>query len=234
MSYINFNILILRSILIVASVWFILHAILVGQIFVDMVVFNSVFIIINGIQSYFLLIKYLPIHLSPIEERIYEKDFKKVMSKANFRDFIRKGYLRSISSGGQICHLNNNFSGLYYIALINPNYKVYYIKNKKKYTSVSENSWIGVVEYMMFKKERLLMETKNKANNIQEPKKPTWKKLRSKVKWGLSAVIEEISEEEKVKIRPEVKNDPFYEDDDDPCFVYEFPLEVIYYEFIIL
>ncbi len=212
--------------LILSSVWFILHAALVGKVFVDMVIFNFVFILINGIYSYFLLLKYLPIKLSPIEERIFEKDFKKVMSKANFRDFIKKGYLRSISSGGQICHINNNFSGLYYIAAINPKYKVYYIKNNKKYTSVDENSWIGVVEYMMFKKERQVMHVKDKQKSKEETKKSSWKKLRSKIKWGLSAVVEEIPEEEYQKLKPEVKNDPFYEDDDDPCFVYEFPLEV--------
>lgn len=220
------NILFLRLTLILASVWFTIHAIVIGNIWVDMVVFNIVFILINAIQSYFLLIKYLPIKLSPIEQRIFEKDFSKVMSKADFKDFIKKGYLRSVSAGGQICHLNNNFSGLYYIALINPNYKVYYIKNNKKFNSVDENSWIGVVEYMMFKKERLIQEVKNKQHNEVENKKPTWKKLKSKIKWGLSSVVEEIPDEEKKLIKTEVKNDPFYEDDDDPCFVYEFPLEV--------
>jgi hypothetical protein len=220
------NILFIRLILILASVWFTVHAIVVGQIFVDMVVFNIVFIILNGIQSYFLILKYLPIKLSAIEQRIFDRDFSKVMSKADFRDFIKKGYLRSVSAGGQICHLNNNFSGLYYIALINPNYKVYYIKNRKKFTSVDENSWVGVVEYMMFKKERLIQDVKNKQQNQVDTKKPSWKKLKSKIKWGLSAVVEEIPEEEKKLIKPEIKNDPFYEDDDDPCFVYEFPLEV--------
>jgi hypothetical protein len=220
------NILLIRLILILASIWFTIHAIVIGNIFVDMTVFNLVFIILNGIQSYFLFLKYLPIKLSPIEQRIFDKDFSKVMSKADFRDFIKKGYLRSVSAGGQICHLNNNFSGLYYIALINPKYKVYYIKNKKKFTSVNENSWIGVVEFMMFKKERLIQEVKNKNNNQSQNKKSSWKKLRSKIKWGLSAVVEEIPEEEKNLIRHEVREDPFYEDDDDPCFVYEFPLEV--------
>ena len=198
-----------------------------------MLIFNIVFIIINGVYSYFLLLKYLPIKLSPIEQRIFEKDFKKVMSKAKFRDFIKKGYLRSVSNGGQICHNNNNFSGLFYIALINPKYKVYYIKNRKKYTSVEENSWIGVVEYMMFKKERLIMDAENKKKHIiNENKKPSWKKLRSKIKWGLSAVVEEIPEEERKSIKSEALSDPFYEDDDDPCFVYEFPLEVIKLLFI--
>jgi hypothetical protein len=86
----------------------------------------------------------------------------------------------------------------------------------------------------MFKKERLIMEVENKKNNIvSENKKPSWKKLRSKIKWGLSAVVEEIPEDERKSIKSEALSDPFYEDDDDPCFVYEFPLEVIKLTFII-
>ena len=79
------------------------------------------------------------------------------------------------------------------------------------------------------------MEAKDKKNNaVQENKKPSWKKLRSKIKWGLSAVVEEIPEEERKSIKREALSDPFYEDDDDPCFVYEFPLEVLILSFILI
>ncbi len=144
------------------------------------------------------------------------------MSRGDFRDFIRKGFLRSISKNGQICHTGNNFSGLFYIALINPKYKVSYIKHGQKYASVSENSWIGIIEFMLFKKEMLAKE-KDKTMN---KKADTWKKLKTKVKWGLDAVVEEITEEEKSQLK--VDKDPIYDEEDDPCYVFEFPLDVLF------
>jgi hypothetical protein len=224
------NILFIRLFLILASMFFIIFACLVGKVFVDSVVFNSVFIIINGTYSYFLLLKYLPIKLTPIEERIFQKDFKKVMDRATFRDFIRKAHLRTFSDGGQICHERNNFSGLYYVALINPNYKVVYIKKGQKYHSIKENSWIGVVEYMMYEKECLKMERlRNESQNRNEdPKKK--KKLKGKVQWGLDAVVEEVPNKQTEVNYTENVNETavenIYEEEDDPCYVYEFPLNV--------
>lgn len=217
------NILFIRLFLILASVFFICFACIVGNVFVDSIVFNSVFIIINGVYSYFLLLKYLPIKLTPIEQRIFDKDFNKVMDKRTFRDFIRKGHLRSFSEGGQICHDGNNFSGLFYVALVNPNFKVSYVKKDQEYFTAEENVWIGVVEYMMYEKEKRMAavnepkHTKSASN--EDTNTLIKKKNKVRVKWGLDAIVRERSS-------PRAVNDPIYEEEDDPCYVYEFPLGV--------
>ena len=219
------NILFIRLFLIFASIFFICFACLVGNVFVDSLVFNSVFIIINGTYSYFLLLRYLPIKLSPLEERIYEKDFKRVMDRRTFRDLIRKAYLRSFSEGGQITHHGNNFSGLFYVAMINPKFKVTYIKKGKEYFEIKENSWIGVVEYMMYEKEKRKLisvpVTNTKIAQLPDKELKEIKKIKKniKVKWGLDAVVKETGDLNEVL-------DPIYEEDDDPCYVYEFPLSV--------
>jgi hypothetical protein len=163
--------------------------------------------------------------LSPLEERIYEKDFKRVMDRRTFRDLIRKAYLRSFSEGGQITHHGNNFSGLFYVAMINPKFKVTYIKKGREYFEIKENSWIGVVEYMMHEKEKKKLTSVAVTNTkiAQQPDKE-WKEIKKihksiKVKWGLDSVVKETGDLNEVL-------DPIYEEDDDPCYVYEFPLAV--------
>ena len=123
---------------------------------------------INGTYCYYLLLRYLPIKLKPLEERIYEKDFKRVMDRRTFRDFIRKAHLRTFSEGGQICHHGNNFSGPFYVAKIKPGFKVIYIKKGKEYFEVKENSWIGVVEYMMYEKEKKIHDKLAKPSKTQK------------------------------------------------------------------
>ena len=112
------DILYLRAILIIASIFFICNGVIIGNVFVDAVAFNGVFILINGAFSIMILInRYYKVKLDPIEERIYENDFKRVMNRSSFRDLIRKAYLRTYSDGGQIVYSGNNFSSLYYMKM---------------------------------------------------------------------------------------------------------------------
>jgi hypothetical protein len=227
LSYLNVNILYIRLFLICASVSFIVFAIVVGNVFVDSLVFNSVFIIINGTYSYFLFIKYLPVKLTPLEEKIYKNDFSRVMDRRTFRDLIRKAYLRSFSEGGQITHHGNNFSGLFYVALINPNHKVTYIKKGREYFEIKENSWIGVVEYTMYEKEKKkigaeigIKSSKTETEENIKKKELHIKEKKIKVKWGLDAIVKECGEIAEI-------NEEIYLQEDDACYVYEFPLAVL-------
>jgi len=212
----------IRFFLITASVFFICFAITHGNVFADSVILNSIFIIINLVYSYFLLIKYLPIKLNPIEQRIFDKDFSKIMDKRTFRDLIRKAHLRTFSEGGQICHDGNKFSGLFYVALVNPNFKISYSKGGIEYFTAKENVWIGVVEYMMYEKENRIADSLKKIKSQTGQGQETSnllknKNFHAKVKWGLDCVVSERPTTDTIK-------DPIYEIEDDPCYVYEFPL----------
>lgn len=212
-SYLNVDILYIRMFLILVAVSFMTFAITVGNVFLDSILFNTVFIIINIIYIIPLVKKRLPVKLSPLEERIFEKDFKKHMSRRLFKDFIQNGYIRTYADGGQICHSGDGFSGVFYTALINPNYKVVYTKQGNEYLTVKENSWIGVVEYVMLQKEKKELNALQREHNGQ--KKPK----RAKVKWGLDAKVKETGDNIKV-------TDPIYEEEDEPVVIYEFNLRV--------
>jgi hypothetical protein len=201
-----------------------LFAITFGNVFVDSVVFNAILILINATYSYFLILKYFPVKLTALEERIYNKDFHKVMDRRTFQQFIRRAHLRTFSEGGQICHQGNNFSGPFYIAMVNPRFKIVYIQKGKEYMEVKENSWIGVVEYTMYEKNKIKA---NYSNSIKEGSVETSENLKKpiveKVKWGIDALVKEnISRQ----IEKNDAEDPILQIEEDPCYVYEFPLGV--------
>lgn len=147
------------------------------------------------------------------------------MDRRTFKHFIRRAHLRTFSDGGQICHDGNNFSGPFYVAMVNPNFKIGYVKKGVEYMEAQENSWIGVIEYMMYEKNKIKSSaTVTKVGNNNEENVSLKKKTKiPKVKWGLDAIVRERSEigfESKVE-------DPIFLEEDDPCYVYEFPLGVI-------
>ena len=150
------------------------------------------------------------------------------MDRRTFKNFIRRAHLRSFSEGGQICHDGNNFSGPFYVAMINPSFKIVYIKKGKEYFEVKENSWIGVIEYMMYEKNKIkTFELERKqTKNIDETTTLKKKTKIPKVKWGLDAVVRERLEE--INDDNKLNDDNIFQEEDDPCYVYEFPLGVVY------
>lgn len=195
----------MRIILILASIFLTLHAIIMGRVFVDMVIFNIIFIIINIVYSIPLVYKKLKVNLNPIEERIYLREFGNVMDRYTFRKLIRKAKLVIKKKDEHVVKLNDKFDCLYYVALLNPSYTVDYYKEGEKIFSVKENSWIGVIEFSMHKKEEKKIEL-----GIDDI---------TPVTWGVSA-----------KVNPTHQNIPMCEDIynqyDEACYVYEFSLKV--------
>jgi hypothetical protein len=210
------DILYLRLFLILASIFFMIFGIVFGNVFVDSVVFNCIFIIINLTYSIILIIhRYWKIKLDPIEERIYERDFSRVMDRRTFKNLMKHAYLRSYSEGGQIVHDGNNFTSLYYVALLNPQYQITYQKKGIFYHNVLENSWIGVVEFVSY--ERNKKRAKKLGHNVE-----ALERLHKdeKVKYALTAIL--MKNEGDIQI----SHEKIYEDYDEPCYVYEFSLRV--------
>ncbi len=81
------------------------------------------------------------------------------MDRTTFRNLIRIAYLSIFSNRGQISYKGNNIISLYYIALINPAYKVSSTKCGSTYTNVEDGTWTGVINSF----ER----NKKKAKNLE-------------------------------------------------------------------
>ena len=123
-----------------------------GNIFLDVIIFNGVFILINIYNSIPLFLKYLEVKLKPLEEKVYQENFKNYLSRRNFKKLISKSILNFYSNDSQITRLGNSFHSLYYIALIDPSYEVILIKDGVELYPLKENSWVGIIEYMKYLK----------------------------------------------------------------------------------
>jgi len=83
LSYLTTNILLMRSLIIIAAIFFILWGTVnvALQFQVDTICFNAVLILINIYKIIPLLEEFLPVSLKPLEKEIYERDFKNFSSQ---------------------------------------------------------------------------------------------------------------------------------------------------------
>ena len=136
---------------------------MIGNIFLDTLLFNSLFILINIYQSYPLLLEYIEIKLDPLEQKVYEENFKNYLSKRKFRTLISKSVLRFYSEEAEITHSGNSFTTLYYIALIDSSTEVVLLKDNIEIYTLKENSWVGIIEFMKYlKADKKLIESNKK------------------------------------------------------------------------
>jgi hypothetical protein len=96
--------------------------------------------------------EYIEVKLDPLEEKIYEENFKKYLSRRKFQTLISKSVLRFYSGESEITHFGNSFTSLYYIALIDPSVDVVLSKDDVEIYSLKENSWVGIIEFMKYLK----------------------------------------------------------------------------------
>jgi hypothetical protein len=175
-SYVNINILVFRFWLILSAIFFILWGCdPVRSLQIDTLIFNLFYIVVNIIQSIPLAKQVWPVTLSPLEEEIYERDFKSSMDKRQFKRLISRMETQSYDAhNSQLCVIKSKFNYLIYVAKLNPGWRVVLRKEDTNViTELSEGCWIGTIEYMF--------ELQKKEGDAP-------------IKWGITATIEEIKE----------------------------------------
>ncbi len=109
--------------------------------------------------------------------------------------------------------------------MVNPAFKIVYIQKGKEYIEVKENSWIGVVEYMMYEKNKMKANFSDSKKGGPLDATVNIKKSKAvKVKWGIDAIVKEKTD---LQIEKTDAEDPIFLIEEDPCYVYEFPLGVL-------
>jgi len=149
-SYLTTNVLILRVLLILAAIFFILWGCLnlEVRIQIDTLCFNTVFILINLYKSIPLFKEVLPVVLTPLEEEVFNRDFKEYLTKLQFKYLISKFKLEHwLANDSEFCKIGNPFNEIIYIAKINPGYSVKLSSRKIHLKDLKESSWIGIIEY---------------------------------------------------------------------------------------
>jgi hypothetical protein len=170
-SYLNINVLVFRFWLIVSAIFFIVWCNVPERaVQVDQLVFNVLFIIINIVQMIPLARQIWPVSLTPLEEKIFDRDFHIQMNKRQFKRFYERVRIQNFKTDkASICTYGSNFDSMIYIAKLSPGWKVcLYDKNGEKLQELTEGSWIGTIEFVIYDKT-----------------KP------EKTMWEISAVLEE-------------------------------------------
>jgi hypothetical protein len=152
-SYASNNVLFLRAMLILSAIFFICWgtAYEAWSVQIDTVVFNSIYIIINIWRSIPLIKQVWPVKLTKLEEIIFNRNFKNFMTIKQFKHFISKFEPDTFRSNKcQIVSLDQNFTGLYYIAKIDKGYEVGLEgKHDTHLKYLNEGAWAGIIEYNM-------------------------------------------------------------------------------------
>jgi hypothetical protein len=220
--------------LILASIFFICFSCITGDVFVDMLVFNIVFILINILQLIRLFSIYIKVPLDPLEEKVFENYFKEYLPRTKFKELIRKADLRYFGDGSQICNFGNSFTSLFYVGLIHNGYEVKLYREDIEFYNLEEDSWIGTVEFVKYVKSKGEQEKDEKRKQSLNPSKKK-KQVRSSsslsnVKWGIGAKVKRLDEPSLIK-QKSVEREELYELYPEPCYIYIFnikDLEVIF------
>lgn len=97
------------------------------------------------------------------------RTFKKLMGTTRLRDY---------NDGSQLCNQGNKMHAVYFVALVNPNYRIALRKDGFNFFHLEEGSWIGAIEAVTFINQ--LKEHRKHVDN--DPRT-----FRHNIKWGISA-----------------------------------------------
>lgn len=172
-----------------SSVFFILWSTAVPAIAVqvDTLIWNSVHIIINIALIIPLIQQIMPIKFSPIEEDIYERNFKGFLTRRQYGVMIKQFEKVSLVEDTHICKFNTEFDYMYYVVKIEPGYKIAITSSDPKYKvkDIAEGSWIGTAEYSILERN---------LNKKKKLKKMTGVNKGFEVKWGINVYLQKKAE----------------------------------------
>ena len=150
-SYFLPNILYIRALIALGSCFFVVWSFVAPGmgVQIDTFCFNIIYVLINIYQIIRLLKKKVPPKFNELENAIYERDFKDVFSKNEFKMLINKSRVEYLSSNeSQICKVGQSFKEIVYVADIHEGFTVELKDANNNFVSnVQPGSWIGIGEY---------------------------------------------------------------------------------------
>lgn len=172
-----------------------------------------------------------PPKLTEIELEIYERDFKEVFTKSQFKLLIDKTarveYFSTNSS--QICKIGQSYNELIYIAQLYNGFSVILEDNYgKQIYEASTGSWIGVIEYA---KREDYMSNKTIKDGII--------KSELELVWQISAYLRQNKDKQdpiilgdvKLDLSSDLKNYNFLRRRNEGCLIYRFDIQVKFFYF---
>jgi hypothetical protein len=139
----------LRLILISATLFFIFMGLRYPTVFLDVMIFNVVFIFINAYLSYKLVSKLIPPKFTHEERKLYNRYFSRYMKPDEYRKLIDHCRRRVYRVNSEIVQQGNSFSSLFFVVdASDDSVKLDLRMGEKLIRSVSLYGWVGIIEYV--------------------------------------------------------------------------------------
>lgn len=144
-----------RCFLIFASVFFILGAILIGFVWIDVVIYNTIMIIINVFYLIPLIKPFIDIDLNQIEQGVYDNVFSKSIDKRTCKRLLDSAKFFPIGDQNFITQQGSIYTGVYLVGYMKPDYQLVFVENEQEVFKDSKAyTWMGLIEYDMMRKAK--------------------------------------------------------------------------------
>jgi len=150
LSYLQTKLLLLRMMLVAASVFLCLFSFNLPTFYIDNFIFNLSFVIINIYLSIPLFKELIPPNFTEEEKEIYKKHFKKYLKAVEFKHLLGNFRRRVYKVSSSVTNRGNGFASLFFVAKM-PKQTPCSITlklGKIPINELKEFSWIGIVEYI--------------------------------------------------------------------------------------
>ena len=148
LCFIQLDMMYLRILRIFSDIFFMLFGIFQLYIGIDVVIWNTLFIIVDTIYLIPLVKQRMPVKLSKQEEAFY-KTVEKFLTKFQFKMLIDNGEQRKYHvSGSQICKEGNPCDEVILFFRIPEDKTVVLYKDNKRIMTVQQGSYIGHIEFI--------------------------------------------------------------------------------------
>lgn len=219
LSYMQSELLMLRLILISATLFMTFMSLRYPTIFIDVECFNIIFILLNAYLSFKLLMKLIPPKFTAEETKLYNDYFCRYFKPNEFKKLVGIARRRVYRVNSSIVNQGNGFSSLFFVVdIIGDNISLELKSNGVLLKGLSKCGWIGIVEYIEVISRSTLTEAIAQGSDFGT--------------WGVNLDVLLHIEEESEEIS-QLSEESAYEEEQDDLFEDINPItkEVILYEF---
>ncbi len=147
LCYIQSNLLMFRLMFISACLFLILNSLNTPVISIDNVIFCILFTMINVYLAIPLIKKIIPPNFSKEQKEMYQNHFNGYLLPIDLKKLFDISRRKIYRVSTKIIRSGNEFSSLFFIAKKGSKCEIKLQMQRKKY-DLSENSWVGIMEYM--------------------------------------------------------------------------------------
>lgn len=148
LSFLQQNQLMFRLVIISATTFFLVNAIIDSTLFLDVIILHSSFILINTYTAYKLFFRIIPPEIDKESHYVFNCSFNKFLTKSQFYKLNQICKRRVFRVNSPIALTGNGFVSVFLVVVIPEEGEVKLKYKHQVISTLDEFSWIGIVEYV--------------------------------------------------------------------------------------